>query len=195
MTLKVGITGGIGSGKSTVCKVIEALGFPVFYADIEAKKIIETDSQVISKISEIFGSKIYSSGRLDRKQLASIVFNDKNLLGRLNGIVHPAVAQQFNVWANSKPEYSIVFEEAAILFESGAYKHMDKTIVVTAPLDVRLMRVVNRNGVSIEDVRQRMANQFSQDDLIKLANYVIDNDGDKLILPQVLSIIENLKKL
>lgn len=194
MTLKVGITGGIGSGKTTVCKLIEALGYPVYYADVEAKKIIETDSDVILAISNLFGNDIYSSGKLDRQRLASLVFNNKELLAKLNGIVHPAVARHFQVWANrfSSP---IIFKEAAILFESGLHKLLDKTILVVAPEQVRLQRVIDRDNISVDNVKSRMANQATQDELVKLADYLINNDGKELVLPQLLGIIENLKML
>lgn len=194
MTLKVGITGGIGSGKTTVCKVIEALGYPVYYADVEAKKIIETDRDVILAISNLFGNDIYSSGKPDRQRLASLVFNNKELLAKLNSIVHPAVARHFQVWANSFSS-SIIFKEAAILFESGLNKLLDKTILVVAPEQVRLQRVIDRDKISVDNVKSRMANQATQDELIKLADYFINNDGKELVIPQLLGIIENLKML
>lgn len=194
MTLKVGIAGGIGSGKTTVCNVIEALGYPVYYADAEAKKITETDSYVISAISNLFGADIYISGRLDRKRLASLVFNSKVLLSKLNAIVHPAVAEHFEMWV-SKTNSPIVFKEAAILFESGLYKMLDRNILVIAPEDVRLKRVVDRDNAGVDDVKTRMLNQSPQNELIKLADYIINNDGIELIMPQLLSIIDNLKKL
>lgn len=194
MTLKVGIAGGIGSGKTTVCNVIEALGYPVYYADAEAKKISETDRLVISAISNLFGADIYISGRLDRKRLASLVFNSKVLLGKLNAIVHPAVAEHFEMWV-SKTNSPIVFKEAAILFESGLYKMLDRNILVIAPEDVRLKRVVDRDNTGVDDVKKRMLNQSPQNELIKLADYIINNDGIELIMPQLLSIIDNLKKL
>ena len=194
MTLKVGITGGIGSGKTTVCKVIEALGYPVYYADVEARKIIETDSDVTLAISNLFGNDIYSSGKLDRQRLASLVFNNKELLAKLNGIVHPAVARHFQVWAN-RSNATIIFKEAAILFESGLNKLLDKTILVVAPEQVRLQRVIDRDNISVDNVKSRMANQATQDELVKLADYLINNDGKELVLPQLLGIIENLKML
>ena len=194
MTLKVGIAGGIGSGKTTVCNVIEALGYPVYYADAEAKKISETDRLVISAISNLFGADIYISGRLDRKRLASLVFNSKVLLSKLNAIVHPAVAEHFEMWV-SKTNSPIVFKEAAILFESGLYKMLDRNILVIAPEDVRLKRVVDRDNTGVDDVKKRMLNQSPQNELIKLADYIINNDGIELIMPQLLSIIDNLKKL
>ena len=194
MTLKVGIAGGIGSGKTTVCNVIEALGYPVYYADAEAKKISETDRLVISAISNLFGADIYISGRLDRKRLASLVFNSKVLLGKLNAIVHPAVAEHFEMWV-SKTNSPIVFKEASILFESGLYKMLDRNILVIAPEDVRLKRVVDRDNTGVDDVKKRMLNQSPQNELIKLADYIINNDGIELIMPQLLSIIDNLKKL
>lgn len=194
MTLKVGITGGIGSGKSTVCKTLEMLGFPVYFADIEARKITENNPEVIAAISGLFGTDIYVSGNLNRKRVASMVFNDKLLLEQLNSIVHPAVANHFDMWV-AKSESSIVFKEAAILFESGAYKQLNKNVVVIAPETVRINRVINRDAVTFDDVKKRMANQFPQEKLIAMADYVIDNDCDKLIVPQILCIVEYLKRL
>lgn len=194
MKLRVGVTGGIGSGKSTVCKIIETLGYPVYNADIEAKKITENDPLVISSIANIFGNDIYLSGKLDRKRLSLLVFSNSDLLKKLNTIVHPAVAKHFDNWAKSTNS-PIVFKETAILFESGAYKQLDKSVIVVAPVETRIRRVVDRDGVTSDEVRMRMANQFPEDKLIELANYIIVNDGAKLILPQVLELIENLKKL
>lgn len=192
--IKVGVTGGIGSGKTTICGMIEALGYPVYYADAEAKKITETDTDVIFSIKSLFGEEIYVSGRLDRKRLAALVFANQDLLYKLNGIVHPVVAKQFQEWI-SQTDSPIIFKEAAILFESGLNKLLDKTILVVAPDEVRLKRVVERDNVSERNVKNRMANQASQDELTKLADYLIYNDGKELITPQLLSIIENLKKL
>lgn len=191
MTLKVGITGGIGSGKTTVCRVAEALGYPVYYADTEAKRITETNSDVVSAISALFGGDIYTSGKLNRQRLASIVFGNKELLGRLNSIVHPPVAKDFTVWVGTLHS-PIAFMEAAVLFESGLHQLLDKTIVVTAPYGTRVARVVARDGLTPDGVKARMANQAAQDKLVRLADFAINNDGTQPVVPQLLGIIEKL---
>ena len=170
------------------------MGYPVYYADLEARIIIESDVQVINAISNLFGADIYLSGKLDRKRLASLVFTNPDLLNSINGVVHPAVASHFEKWVNNTTA-TIVFKEAAILFESGAYKQVDKTILVTAPIELRVNRVTKRDGVSAEDVRKRITNQLSENELSKLTDFKVVNDGNSLVLPQVLSIIEILKKL
>lgn len=195
MTLKVGITGGIGSGKTMVCEAIEALGFPVFYADTQARWIVDSDSEVVARVSEVFGHDIYIAGHLNRKRLAELVFGDAALLAQLNAIVHPAVARHFSDWVSLNANHSIVFEEAAVLFESGANRQMDKTILVAAPVDVRVARVVTRDGVSADEVMRRMANQLPQDELIKMTDFVICNNGERLVMPQLLSVIETLKTM
>ncbi|MCB8963985.1 MAG: dephospho-CoA kinase [Bacteroidales bacterium] len=181
--------------KTMVCKAIEALGFPVFYADTQARQIAETDSEVVLRVSEVLGHDIYAAGRLNRTRLADSGFNDAASGRRLNAIVHPAVARYFDDWVKLNANHSIVFEEAAILFESGANRQMDKTILIAAPVDVRVARVVARDGVSADAVMRRMANQQPQDELTKMTDFIICNNGERLVMPQLLSIIETLKLL
>jgi len=189
--MKVGVTGGIGSGKSSVCKVFGTLGIPVFEADEEARKITESDKRVKQRLCEIAGTDLYNSGSLDRKLLASLIFNDKSKLEEVNRLVHPLVFNAFGEWAgNQNAPYVIM--EAAILFESGAYRLVDKTIVVTAPDDERLERVSSRSGLTITEVNERMRNQDSQEELNRRADYIVRNSDRDLVLPAILEIHEDL---
>lgn len=192
--LKLGVTGGIGSGKTQVCSIISAMGYPVFNADLVARRIVEEDSKIISSIKEVFGDDIYVNDLLNRRRVAELVFSNPNLLEMLNSIVHPAVKEYFNNWVLKYQSRSLVVEEAAILFESGNYKNLDKIIVVTAPIELRINRVKERDGVSREAILNRINSQFSQDELIKRGDYIIENDGVQLILPQIVAIINDLLK-
>lgn len=187
---KVGITGGIGSGKTTVCKVFEVLGIPVFYADTEAKGIMVKDSILIQNIKETFGKQSYfEDGTLNKQHIASIVFNNEAELIKLNAIVHPAVFRAFDAWeeqmANQAP-YTL--KEAALLFESGSYKMCDTTILVTAPIEVKIKRVMERDGITAAQVKARMDKQLSDEEKAKMANYFISNDEEHSIIEQVLNL-------
>lgn len=195
MSLRIGVTGGIGSGKTLVCTIIESLGYPVFYSDWVAKWLTDTDPFIVAQVKEIFGSDIYIDGKLDRRKVSKLVFANSNLLGKLNSIIHPAVAQEFENWCTQNSSSPLVFKEAAILFETGAYRGLHKTILVTAPVELRVKRVVERDGVGESDVMARMANQLPDEEKCKLADFVIDNSSDKLIIPQVLNIIQALKAI
>lgn len=192
--IKLGVTGGIGSGKTLVCSVISAMGYPVYNADLEASFIVDSDPNVISSIKQIFGDDIYIKNQLNRKRVSEIVFTNPELLEKLNSIVHPAVAERFISWVHSFSSRSLVVKEAAILFESGAYKGLDKIISVIAPIEIRIERTMKRDGVSRDSVLDRMNNQIPQEELIKKSNYIIENDGVKLILPQIVRIINDLVK-
>ncbi len=192
--LKLGVTGGIGSGKTQVCSIISAMGYPVFNADSVARRIVEEDSKIISCLKEVFGDDIYVNDLLNRRRVAELVFSNPKLLEKLNSIVHPAVKGYFNNWVLKYQSRSLVVEEAAILFESGTYKNLDKIIVVTAPLELRISRVKERDSVSREAILNRIKSQFSQDELIKRGDYIIENDGVQLILPQIIVIINDLLK-
>lgn len=190
--IKVGITGGIGSGKTTVCKLFELLGVPVYYSDIEAKKILDEDEVVKQQIVDLFGHDVIdTNGMIDRKKMSALVFNNKKLLEQLNSIVHPAVAQHFDAWCN-KQSTPFVLKEAAILFESGAHKQVDKVIVVSAPLVLKVERVMKRDKVSKEDVLKRINNQMADEEKIKLADHVVYNDEQELLIPQVVAVYQQL---
>ncbi len=186
--LKVGLTGGIGAGKSTVARVFEQLGVPIYYADANAKKLMVTDPHLIEGIKREFGSEIYRGEELDRAKLAQVVFSDRSKLEKLNKLVHPIVRNNFIEWSRRFKTMPYVIEEAAILFESGAYTLMDKIVMVTAPKDMRIERVMKRDDVDRDAVLARMANQWEEEKKISLSDFVIINDNQKLVIPQVLNI-------
>lgn len=185
--MQVGITGNIGSGKTTVSKVFELIGIPVFYADIYGRKLLEKPS-VIEQLTVLFGNGIVNADRsVDRSKLASVVFSDRAALDQLNALIHPAVRSGYEKWAMEQTApYSLM--EAAILFETGYAARFDKTIVVAADRQTRIERVCKRDGVPAEDVIRRMNNQQPQEELMKLADYIIYNDDNVLVLPQILQI-------
>lgn len=189
--LLVGLTGGIGSGKTTVAKVFTAMRVPVFNSDDVAKEIVNTDKKVVKAIKDLFGD-VYSNNKLDAKKVAAIVFNDKEALNKLNKIVHPKVAEQFNKWIKENQSASILIKEAAILIESGAYQQMDKIILVTAPNEIKIERVKKRDGISETKVKERMSKQLSDAEKLSYADFKIDNGGGKLVIPQVLKIMEEI---
>ena len=187
--LKIGLTGNIGSGKTTVCKIFEVLGIPVFYADDAAKDVMVADAELIGGIKQTFGNQAYfEDGTLNRKHIAGIVFNDKEQLAKLNALVHPAVFRAFDKWVLNQKGAPYVLKEAAILFESGSYKKCDRAIMVTAPLDLRIKRVTSRDGITADEVKARNDRQFSEEKKLALANDVIINDDTQLVIPQVLKL-------
>jgi dephospho-CoA kinase len=189
--LKVGITGNIGSGKTTVCKIFEVLGIPVFYADDAAKDVMVTDAELITGIKQTFGNQAYfDDATLNRKHIAGIVFNDKEQLAKLNALVHPAVFRAFDAWVASQKNAPYVLKEAAILFESGSYKKCDRAIMVTANLDLRIKRVTARDGITADEVKSRNDRQFSEEKKLSMADDVIINDDTQLVIPQVLKLHE-----
>ncbi len=195
MTLTLGITGGIGSGKTTVCKVFRLLGAPVFEADAVAKGLYDTNHEIRSGLIQLFGEAIYTEkGNLDRKKLASLIFNDDRHLENVNELVHPVVRKEYQKWLEEHKNVPYVVHEAAILFESGFYKMMDFTLLVTAPEVQRIRRVAARDGVSREMVIRRMEKQWSEEKKAKLAGKVLLNDNKNLILPEIINIDRNLKK-
>ena len=189
--LKIGITGNIGSGKTTVSTIFEVLGIPVFYADDEAKKVMTADAELIEGIKQAFGNHAYfDDGSLNRKHIAGIVFNNAAQLDKLNALVHPAVFRAFDKWVPQFKNVPYVLKEAAILFESGSYKMCDKSIMVTAPLELRIQRIMQRDKLSEAEIMQREARQFTEEKKIKLADYSIKNDNKQLVIPQVLALHE-----
>ena len=189
----IGITGGIGSGKSTIAKVFMSLSYPVYNSDTKAKELINSNEELINSIKLSFGNDIYNSNGLDRKKMASIVFNNPEKLELLNSIIHPAVGKDFEKWIDSQ-NTSFILKEAAILFETGIYKSLHKTILVSAPQETRIERVIKRDNTNQEEVLSRMNNQWSEEKKTELADYVIDNSGNKLVIPQVLEIIKQILK-
>lgn len=190
--LNVGLTGGIGSGKTTVARIFEVLGVPVFYSDNAAKEVMAT-APVRALVTAAFGD-VYPEGVLDRKRLASVVFNDPDALARLNAIVHPAVREAFSRWkAGLSAPY--VVNEAAVLVESGGHRHMDQLVVVSAPEEDRIARVMARDGADRAQVEARMRNQLSEPERLRHATSVLMNDGRSLLIPQVLALHERLLAL
>ena len=191
--IKVGITGGIGSGKTMVCKVFELLGISVYYSDEESKKLLDNDIKVKDQIIKTFGNTIINEvGNIDRKKLSAAVFGDKEKLTLLNSIVHPAVANHFEGWAKMHSDDKYILKEAAILFESGANKLVDKVITVTAPHLLKIQRAIHRDNITEEQVVVRMKNQWSDEEKIKLSQFVIYNDEENLIIPQIIKVHEML---
>jgi len=189
---KTGVTGGIGSGKTLICQVFEKLGVPVFYADQQARQIYDEDAQVKEAMIEYFGSGLYGPSGLRRDLLASKIFNDPEALRQVNSLVHPAVKRRFLQWCDQQKGAAYVIEEAAILFETGSHKDLDHTILVYAPEQIRVQRVMKRDGVDEEAVRARMAHQMSDEKKIDQAGSVIYNDGSRLVIPQILEIHHTL---
>ncbi|CAN5337195.1 dephospho-CoA kinase [soil metagenome] len=185
------MTSNIGSGKTTVSKIFEVLGVPVFYADDEAKKVMTDDAELIRGIKSIFGPLSYfDDGTLNRKHIAGIVFNDNKQLAMLNALVHPAVFRAFDTWVKNFAGAPYVLKEAALLFESDSYKMCDRTIMVQAPLEMRIKRVMQRDGVTRDEVERRNAFQLTDEKKTQLADYVIRNNGTELVIPQVLELHE-----
>jgi dephospho-CoA kinase len=186
--IKVGVTGGIGSGKSMVCEVFARLGIRVYHADDQAKILMNDAIHIRQQLTEKFGQEIYKDNQLNRPLLANIIFNDKAAITFVNSIVHPAVADNFEAWCASEVPGPYVIEEAALLFESGAYNLMDKMVTVCAPFDVRLKRVMLRDNVTEEQVLRRMNNQLSEGERLKQSDFVVYNDEKTSILEQVLKL-------
>ena len=192
LPLKIGITGGIGSGKSLVCQIFKTLKVPVFEADKEAKEIIDSDPITRKALGELLGNGIFDpDGKINRHVMAGIIFNDQELLMKVNAIIHPAVRHRFNSWhAEQKSRY--IIQEAAILFESGVFRLMDMNIVVTAPEEMRIRRVMQRDGVTKEKVYERMKNQWPEEEKVMLADYIIRNDESQSLIQQVLEIHQKI---
>ncbi len=193
---KIGITGGIGSGKTTVCKIFESLDIPVYYADTEAKKIMTSNLSVKKQMKDLLGDQaFYNNGKPDRNYIASKIFNDKELLAKINEIIHPAVQLDADRWFEilkneGKSKYCL--KEAALLVETGSYKSLNSLIVVTCPEDIRIHRVMQRDKMKFDDVIKKVRNQWPEEDKVKLADFVIVNDGKTSLIPQIWSIHNKL---
>jgi dephospho-CoA kinase len=183
--LKVGITGGIGSGKSTVCQVFETLGIPVLYADTIAKQLMENDPKLRSQIIELLGPKAYEGNKLNRDYISNIVFGDKEKLAQLNALTHPTVIAYGDTWMNSHQDCAYALKEAAIFFETGSNKKMDLIIGVSAPLQLRIQRTMQREKISAAQVLERISKQMDEAEKMNLCDYVISNDDSTSIIEQV----------
>lgn len=191
MTKVIGLTGGIGSGKTTIANYFAEMGVPVYIADDEAKKVMQS-ANIIKQIKTTFGDSIFENEILNRAKLAEIVFNDADQLAKLNAIVHPAVKKDFELWLSKNENYSYVVYEAAILFESGRYKECDVIITVTAPEEIRIERVVKRDNTTREQVLSRMKMQWNDEKRISLSNFVINNSNLKIAKEEVVKILKIL---
>ncbi len=191
--IKLGITGGIGSGKSTVSQIFSISGVPVYIADIESKRLVATSPTIRKRLINLFGEELYSGGVLNKPLLASHIFNDKKKLEIVNAIIHPEVERDFIEWVKKHAQCNIVAHEAAILFESGFNKMMDKVLMVYTPLDIRIERTMLRDNLPKEKVMERIQNQMSDEEKAKLSDFVIVNDNTKSLIEQVTNIIQELK--
>ena len=192
--LTIGITGGIGSGKSTVCKVFRVLGIPVFQSDYVAGRLQNEDPRIIQGLIELFGPEIYSEdGLLNRKKLAGIIFNDHLLLEKTNNLIHPAVHQAFKNWKEQFANFPYVLYEAAILFETGSFHNFDYTILVIADEKERMERVMKRDHTTAEAILLRMGHQMTDQKKKMMADFIIENNDNQLIIPQILIIDQILK--
>lgn len=188
----IGITGGIGSGKTTCCRIFETLGIPVYYADTRAKKLMTSDKTLKAEIKALLGKEAYyRNGRLNRGYIASQIFNDKALLKKMNGLVHPAVGRDVIGWASQQDAPYILYE-AALLVENGSYKNFTKLLVVSCPEKERIRRVMERDDVDMKDVKARMDNQLPESIKIAVADYVIVNDGQEMLIPQIMDVHERI---
>lgn len=191
MVLKIGLTGGIGSGKSTVAQIFEVLGIPVYYADVEAKRLMNEDAELISAITKSFGEPAYTNKILNRKYISSIVFSDPAKLEQLNAIVHPATKKDGETWINQqKTSYAI--HEAALIFEAKVSDRLDYVIGVSSPKELRIKRAMQRDNVSHEQVLLRMNNQLDEEIKMSKCDFVLINDEKQLLIPQVLELHEKL---
>lgn len=191
--IRVGLTGGIGSGKSTVARVFEVLGIPVYYADEATRQLMNTDEALKKEIISNFGEESYSNGQLNRPFIASIVFSNKEKLDLLNALTHPATIRHANEWMQQQIA-PYVIKEAALIFESGSAENLDYVIGVSAPKPLRIRRVMERDGISSEEVQKRMSRQLSEDMKMKLCDFVLVNNELELLTPQVLALHEQLLK-
>lgn len=194
MAKRLGITGGIGSGKTTVCRIFSVLGVPVFVADTVARELMQDDRDIREELNNIAGKDLYISGSLDRKELARLIFNRPDLLKRVNAAVHPAVLRNFETWASGKDSPYVIME-SAILFEAGADSLLDRVVTISAPVEERIARVMGRNDLSREEVIGRINNQLEDEEREEQSYYVINNSDNEMIIPEILKIHEDMLRL
>lgn len=190
---KIGITGGIGTGKSTVSKILIALGYPVYFSDDRAKWLMENNQQLVADLTRLIGDETYIAGKLNRSFIAEKLFSNSQLRAKINQLVHPVVRHDFNVWADSQ-QAPLLFQESALIVETGAYQLFDALIVVTAPLEQRIKRIQKRDGISINEINMRLTNQLAESEKIAVADYVITNDDHQPIVFQTQKIVGELLK-
>ena len=194
MAKRLGVTGGIGSGKTTVCRIFRVLGIPVFVADNVARDVMENEPDIRAAINLITGKDLYTHGNLDRKELARIIFNRPDLLRKVNAAVHPEVLERFNRWASASDSPYVIME-AAILFEAGADSLVDRVVTISAPVEERISRVMGRNELTREEVIRRINNQLGDEEREEQSYYVINNSDNEMIIPDILKIHEDMLRL
>lgn len=194
MAIKIGITGGIGSGKSVVSRLLSLMGIPVYISDVEAKRLMLTDEGIRTGLIALLGEDVYREGKLNRALLASYLFADVGHAQQVNAIVHPRVRDDFRAWAKQHASVGWVGMESAILYEAGFRSEVDKVVMVYAPVEVRMERAVKRDTASREQVAERMRSQMGDEEKSRLADYVLVNDGKRPLIPQVLELISSLSQ-
>jgi dephospho-CoA kinase len=192
--LKIGLTGGIGSGKSTVAHIFQILGIPVYNADDAAKKLMVEDKKLKTAIISAFGKRSYGNGNLDREYIASLVFNNKEKLDLLNSLVHPVTIRDAKDWFQ-KQHAAYAIKEAALIFESGTNNDLDYVIGVQSPLKLRIQRTMDRDHISEDEIKARIDNQMKEEEKIKRCNFILVNNEREMVIPQVLNLHEKLLKL
>lgn len=190
--LKIGLTGGIGSGKTTVATIFNSFGIPIYNSDVRAKYIMNSNIELIDSIKKLLGEESYIDGQLNRSYISKKVFTTPSLLQQLNKLVHPKVAKDFNEWCSKYSDEPFVIKEAAILIESKAHLSLDKVIVVNAPTDIRIQRVLKRDNSNLDAVKARINNQITEEERNKYSDFVINNDGEASLILQVKKIIKEL---
>ncbi|GHV03879.1 dephospho-CoA kinase [Bacteroidia bacterium] len=189
--VRIGITGGIGSGKSVVSSLLEVAGIPVYIADTESKLLTNTSPMIRKQLTTLLGDELFAGGELNKQRLASVIFNDPEMLKQVNGIIHPEVNRHFSDWVNRQTS-KLCALESAILFESGFNRTVDVTVMVYAPLELRLTRVAARDGASIESIRSRINNQLPDETKMQKADYTIYNDDRQALIPQIQAFLNRL---
>lgn len=190
--IRIGITGGMGAGKSVISEMMRCLGIPVYDADIASKKILNSNTKVKTQLIELLGEEIFFNGQLNRPLMAQLIFNNNELLLKTNAIIHPAVFEDFIAWSETQNK-EVVACETAILFESGMVSYFDSILMVSAPLEIRIERCIKRNKFTREQVLERIAKQMDESKKIELSDFVIDNDNRKALYPQLKNFLNNLK--
>jgi len=192
---RVGVTGGIGSGKSIICNIFHHLGIPVYQADIEARRLMAENESIRTGLLSYFGEEVFLGEQLNRKYLADKIFSDPAARTFINSLVHPVVRDDFASWVQTRNETFYVIEEAALLFESGAWKEFDYIILIEAAVETRIERIIRRDGISRADVLSRMASQIDPGKARELADFIIHNDRNDFVIPQVLKIDKIIREL
>lgn len=192
MAIKIGITGGIGSGKSVVSRLLEVMGVPVYISDVETKKLMLTDGEIRRKLVDLLGDEVYAGGVLNKPMLASYLFASEQHAGEVNAIVHPQVKKDFRRWVQEHEKFPLVGIESAILIEAGFTAEVDKVLMVYAPREVRIARAIERDSSSRELIEQRIRSQMDDEVKCRQADFVIVNDGEKALIPQVRELLASL---